>query len=455
MSVLQTPFPVRRGPDWKTIIIAVVIALAASAIFVQVAPRFGVELPRVKGPKTYPPAEIPHGFVWPAVSDRAFIFFMYDHPQEGLVPLVRYGRLYSNTLHLYAMSWQGGETELVFHFYQTEVVNGTEVIVNEETITQTLNLAPKTVTQIDVELPVHHDLYKCDVYADGKLIFSFYHITHPLYMKVPKIYTFGSLLLDRLTYIIAACSTFALGVFLGSVTVRRVKAVPMSNPWQALVVLIAILGLIGVSAYFLVYLFGFTNVAWTFGPIVLLSWIFGIMVTRPPVKWLYLTRDVESDVPQKEFHSLPVVSKAGETVLVPSWSEFLRRRIRRVRFEGKRWSFKIVDSEDELVYFTDIAETPEELVIQVAPIHTWSLEEWRSGELEVKAILKSAEELERENRDMRVKLATARLEARREAVQYVLSVFRRGPKAAEAGAPAKVETPAEGGETGGEAEGGD
>ena len=73
VPVAPQAIPVRRGPDWKTIVIAVVIALAASAIFIQVAPRFGVELPRVKGPKTYPPAEIPHGFVWPAVSDRAFI----------------------------------------------------------------------------------------------------------------------------------------------------------------------------------------------------------------------------------------------------------------------------------------------------------------------------------------------------------------------------------------------
>jgi len=368
-------------------------------------------------------------------KDKTVFFFFYEHPQFGLQPLREYGTLHSNELIVYAFApLKDGEANLTLVSYRLETQEIVEKIGNEtvkrrvqvpvdnQTETFYISLSTNTFRESRIELNTAKQLRHYEIYYNGELLFQFKHLTYKAYLPAPK-YTLGTLFLDRLAYIIGTMTVCLLAFATAKAVYNHMKYVPDLPRWLIALLPTLIVIIAGTGVFFIVYYFALVEAAYTFIPIFVCAFVFGLyLVRRRPDVW-YLTKVTSIDQPTKQFAALEVIADQGKYYMVGGWRDWLRGRRKEIAFKGDGpvWYFQIEGTNDRQYYFRDIAEFEDKLLIELAPQHYMEVEAWRSGMLEAENL---AEAYRRERRLRYELMAKQKEESIREAREYVKRILQ-------------------------------
>ena len=350
-----------------------IIALIIIGLFFLLGIAIFVYRPSIKV-YSIPPAR--RGFILGARTDNAFLFLFYEHPSEGLSPLQEYDTLYSNELIVYALAYTDTTQEnLTLHMYRLEEVKqGNQTIEIKREIqnsTVTLILRKYQIVKNEIELPTHSEKFTVEIYtSNGNMIFKFYHETHPLFLPAKR-YTLGSLFMDRLAYVLSALIVIFTMLGACRYTINKRRVVPSLSVGAGLWIMTIAAIILYFTARALIYLFGLINVAWTYIPIGIAAYFFGFSLMQPKKKTLFLMKTLPGSRPTKEIKVLEVIEDRhklynGEI----SWKDFILGKKQEIQFKGSEiWSWKIINSDDELYIYRNIKEESDKIVIELEDIH--------------------------------------------------------------------------------------
>ena len=349
----------------------------------------------------YPKPSIPRWALVGSVSHQTLyvVFFPYE---DRKIPLRNFETLYTNDVEIYAITFSDKtKADLTFYFYQEKEVtenNVTKTIqINRQKINYTMPLAKHQFTRLEVTLPTHKEPFKAMLIADGKPILFFNHHSHPFYVYVPRKYTFGSLMSERLVYIFSSLIVCLVALGLSHKTTQKLKVIPQINVWGAIYVLTFAIAFIFYVTYEMIYLFGITNVLWSYPIIFICMFVFGFFLTRQPRKYLILQRAIEAQVPTEELGIWEVVIAQNEMYKADlSLREWLRNKPKRIELKGNpRWTVRIKDTDNIKVYYKSITEEEDKIIIEVEDIHTWEIEQYKSRIKKVTNIVREKTRLQK------------------------------------------------------------
>ena len=351
----------------------------------------------------YPPPKIPKWALVGSTSHNVLYLTLYPY-KEYMIPLKNWDTLYTNDLTIYAMSFNPTKTEakIQFFFYQEiETENGTRMI-NIHTINYTMPIVKGDFTKLEVILPTHTEPYKCIILADGKPILFFVHHSHPHYVYVPRKYTFGNLMTERLVYIFTTLITVFLALGVSHKVTSKLIVVPQVDVWGAIYCVTIIVGLTLWGAYQLIYLFGIVNVLWSYPIIGVTAFVFGFFLTKQPRKTLYCYKP-EDETLEAELKTFHVVFHQNEMYLADlSLREWLQHKVRKVVLEPPneedkvKWKVKIKNSENILIYYKEIKKEEKKLKIKCSELHVWDVEKAKADVKRVHNIAKEKRRLTRQ-----------------------------------------------------------
>ena len=351
------------------------------------------------------------GFYRGFVGEGVLFFATYSDPRWGEIPLQEYDTLHSNTFTLYAFSFRTRDVtlEVVTYLVRNEtrtVQEGNttrtvtvEVSYDHRTVKVPVHVIANSFTKVDVNLPTSTTRRHAEIRLNGRVLFKFYHETWRAYLPAPR-YTLGTLMLDRLAYIVGTMITCLFAFACSKLAMNRVKYVPEMPRWLIAILPTALLILGAAGAYYIVYYYALLEASYTYIPIFILSWIFGLYLVRPqPAIW-YLSKITSINQPTKRLEALEVIPGGNHFYQVGGWRDFLRGRRREVVLlaeeDEEPWWFQIEGSEDRFIHYQDILESEDRLAIKVAPVHMMSVEQWQIGMLEVKGLAEAFEKTKRE-----------------------------------------------------------
>jgi len=347
----------------------------------------------------YPRPSIPKWALVGSVSHQTLyvVFFPYE---DRKIPLRPYETLYTNDIEIYAITFSDKtEAKLTFYFYQEKEItenNNTKTIqINKQKINYTMPLTKNDFTRLEVTLPTHSDEYNAMIIADGKPILFFKHHSHPYYVYVPKRYTFGNLMTERLVYIFSSLIVCFIALGLSHKTTEKLKVIPKINVWGAIYVLTFLLAFIFYTTYETIYLFGITNVLWSYPIIFISMYVFGFFLTRQPRRYLVLQRAVDAQTPTVDLKIWQIVQRDNEIYKADlGLREWLRNKPKRIEFKGNpKWKVIIKNSENYLIYHKEIREDDDKITIVVQDIHLWDVEQYKAKIKTVENITKEKERL--------------------------------------------------------------
>ncbi|RLJ02258.1 MAG: hypothetical protein DRP11_03210 [Candidatus Aenigmatarchaeota archaeon] len=366
------------------------------------------------------------GFYRGFVGEGVLFFATYYHPQYQELPLTKYSTLHSNTFTLYAFSFSTRDVTLEVVTYlvrnETRTIkegNTTRTVsilvpYDERAVKVPIHVIGGSFSKVEVELPTSLRLREAEIRLNGRVLFRFKHETWKAFLPAPR-YTLGTLFLDRMAYMAGTTLVCLFAFAVAKATINRVKYVPEMPRWiiAILPTLLIILGAFG--AFYVVYYYALLEAAYTFIPIFVLAWIFGLYLVRPkPIIW-YLSRIVNTEQPTKRLEMIEVIQDENRFWTMQGWRDFLRGRKREVTLVGNEkddpaWWFNIEGSNDRFILYDDVLENEDRIAIKVAPLHEKSVEEWQVGLLEVKSL---AEAYEKTKKD----LYRVKAEAKKEAIE--------------------------------------
>ncbi len=356
------------------------IALACALIFglLFLAGHFGWRLPEVKLPEFEGPYR---GFYRGKVaSDNTLWFIFYEHPQWGLQPLLDGKTLHSNTLKLAVFAPGHSELEVELRFWrEEETENGTR-IVGLRTLREKVR-PMGAYGLIDLELPIHVSLHRMQLTYGGEVIWDGWHQTKKAYLPAPR-YTLGSLAVDRMVYISGAAIVCFAAIGVAKEAINRVKAVPRVRSWIVFLAVEAIIVIAAASAWWYIYHVALINVAWTYAPIFLSAFIFGVFIMKPkPDTWFFIKLNDVGEVPQAEIYLCEVAWDGEQPILADiSWRDFLRGRRKLVRIDGDPvWWFDVPGTtRDRLYYVKEVREDRWGILARVTGPHQIEIEKFKA-----------------------------------------------------------------------------
>ena len=391
MSEEEAPQPSRSGRfKW--------VALACALVFglLFMAGHFHWSLPEVKLPEFEGPFR---GFYRGKVaSDNTLWFIFYEHPQWGLQPLLDGKTLHSNTLKLAVFAPGHSELEVELQFWrEEETENGTRIIGLR---TMREKVRPMgAYGLIDLELPIHVSLHRMNLVYQGEVIWDGYHQTKRAYLPAPR-YTLGSLAVDRMVYISGAAFVCFAAIGAAKEAINRVKAVPKVRSWIVFLALEAIIIIAAASAWWYIYHVALINVAWTYAPIFLSAFIFGVFIMKPtPSTWFFI-KFYEGEPPPADIYLCEVVfDEAGQPILADiGWRDFLRGRRKRIlvttaKEEEPAWYIPVFGSQGNRIYYVEeVAEDRWGIRAIVTSMHQMKIEEFKADLLNVEKLSKAYQE---------------------------------------------------------------
>jgi len=347
----------------------------------------------------YPRPSIPKWALVGSVSHQTLyvVFFPYE---DRKIPLRPYETLYTNDIEIYAITFSDKkEAKLTFYFYKEKEItenNITKTIqIHKQKINYTMPLTRNTFTRLEVTLPTHSEEYKAMILADGKPILFFKHHSHPYYVYVPRKYTFGSLMTERLAYIFTSLVVCFLALGLSHKTTEKLKVIPKINVWGAIYVLTFLLAFIFYTTYEAIYLFGITNVLWSYPIIFISMYVFGFFLTRQPRRYLVLEKAIDAQNPMVDLKIWQIVQVQNEIYKADlGLREWLRNKPKRIEFKGNmKWKVIIKDSDNYKIYYKEIREDDEKITVEVQDIHIWDVEQYKAKIKSVENITKEKERL--------------------------------------------------------------
>jgi len=379
METEEVERPRRRWPRrfaWAALAVAIVFGGA------YLAGTFGWRLPEVKVPEFEGPFR---GFYRGHVApDSTLWFIFYQHPQWGLQPLLNYRTLHSNTIKLAVFAPGKGEVAVeIRSWLEEETGNGTRVW-DERVATERLRPGAD-FDMIELELPTSHELRQVSLVYGGDVIWRGSHQTKRAYLPAPR-YTLGSLAVDRMGYIVGAAFVCFAAIGVAKWAMDRVKTVPKISSWIVLIVMETAIMIAAASAWWYIYNVALINVAWTYAPIFLSAFLFGVYILRgAPDTWFFLRFHDVADLPQVEIWVTDVVWDGEQAILADiGWRDFLRGRRKRVMVKAHErqpvWWFRspTVDG-TRLYYVDDVREDRWGIHAQLAGIHQKKIEEYKAG----------------------------------------------------------------------------
>jgi len=353
----------------------------------------------------YPRPSIPKWALVGSVSHQTLyvVFFPYE---DRKIPLRPYETLYTNDIEIYAITFSDKtEAKLTFYFYQEKEIENKTVQVNRQKINYTMPLTRNDFTRLEVTLPTHSEEYNAMILADGKPILFFKHHSHPYYVYVPKRYTFGDLMTERLAYVFSSLVVCFIALGLSHKTTEKLKVIPKINVWGAIYVLTFLLAFIFYTTYETIYLFGITNVLWSYPIIFISMYVFGFFLTRQPRRYLVLQRAVDAQTPTVDLKIWQIVQTDNEIYKADlSLREWFRNKPKRIEFKGNpKWKVIIKNSDNYLIYHKEIREDDEKITVDVEDIHLWDVEKYKSKIKTVKQIVKEKARLNKRVNELEAK----------------------------------------------------
>jgi len=350
------------------------------------------------------------GFYRGFVGEGVLFFATYYHPQYQELPLTKYSTLHSNTFTLYAFSFSTRDVTLEVVTYlvrnETRTVkegNTTRTVsvlvpYDERVVKVPIHVIGGSFSKVEVTLPTSTRLRHAEIRLNGRVLFRFYHETWKAYLPAPR-YTLGTLFLDRMAYMAGTTLVCLFAFAVAKATINRVKYVPEMPRWVVAVLptLLLILGMFG--AFYIVYYYALLEAAYTFIPIFVLAWIFGLYLVRPkPIIW-YLSRIVNTEQPTKRLEMIEVIQDENRFWTMQGWRDFLRGRKREVTLVGNEddpvWWFNIEGSNDRFIVYDSVLEEENRIAIKTAGIHEKTVEEWMNEYMQVKTLSRDKEEWRR------------------------------------------------------------
>ena len=336
----------------------------------------------------YPPPKIPKWALVGSTSHNVLYLTLYPY-KDYMIPLKNWDTLYTNDLTIYAMSFNPTKTEakIQFFFYQEIETENRTRMINIHTINYTMPIVKGDFTKLEVILPTHTEPYKCIILADGKPILFFVHHSHPHYVYVPRKYTFGNLMTERLVYIFTTLITVFLALGVSHKVTSKLIVVPQVDVWGAIYCVTIIVGLTLWGAYQLIYLFGIVNVLWSYPIIGVTAFVFGFFLTKQRRITIELRNPLPlEDVRKIKKKTFQVVRHQNELYIANiSLRDWLRRRIRKLRFEPTpKWLVEVENSDDIEAYFEKIETRENEVIVHLCDPHVWDVEKAKSHIKETK-----------------------------------------------------------------------
>jgi len=195
-------------------------------------------------------------------------------------------------------------------------------------------------------------------------------------------------------------------------TINRIKYVPEIPRWLLAFLPTILISLTGFGAFFVVYYYALLEATYTFIPIFVFAWIFGLYLVRPKATVWYLEKVVNVEQPTKRLEMIEVIQDENKWWTMSGWRDFLRGKKYEVVLEGKEkepaWWFQIEGSNDRFIVINEWKEAEDKVIIKVAPLHEKEVEAWQSGTIEVKSL---AEALHKAKQELYRVKASAKKEA--------------------------------------------
>ena len=358
----------------------------------------------------YPRPSIPKWALVGSVSHKTLyvVFFPYE---DRKIPLRNFETLYTNDVEIYAITFSDKtKADLTFYFYQEKEVtenNVTKTIqINRQKINYTMPLAKHQFTRLEVTLPTHKEEFKAMLIADGKPILFFNHHSHPFYVYVPKKYTFGNLMSERLAYIFSSLIVCFVALGLSHKATEKLKVIPKINVWGAIYILTFLIAFMFYVTYEVIYLFGITNVLWSYPIIFICMFIFGFFLTRQPRRYLVLQRAIDAQTPTVDLKIWQIVQKENEIYKADlGLREWLRNKPKRIEFKGNpKWKVIIKNSDNYLIYHKEIRDEEDKIIVEVEDIHLWDVEKYKSKIKTITRIVKEKARLNKRVNELEAKI---------------------------------------------------
>jgi len=357
----------------------------------------------------YPRPSIPKWALVGSVSHKTLYCVFYPY-EDRKIPLRNFDVLYTNDVEIYALTFTSKTSaNITFYFYKEKEVkegNITKTIqTDRQYVNYTMPLTRNRFTKLEVTLPTHETEYKAMIIADGKPILFFRHHSHPYYVYVPKKYTFGSLMSERLAYIFSSLIVCFVALGLSHKATQKLKVIPQINVWGAIYILTFAIAFIFYVTYEMIYLFGITNVLWSYPIIFICMFIFGFFLTRQPRRYMILRRAIDAQMPTVDLRIWKVVHVENEIYKADlGLREWLRNQPKKVVLKGNpRWKVVVKDSDSYEIYFKEIKEEEDKIIIEVEDIHLWDVEKYKSKIKTVTQIVKEKARLNKRVNELEAK----------------------------------------------------
>jgi hypothetical protein len=353
-------------------------------------------------PRVYPLPALPEAGLYGKVRGRTLYVLFMRHPQTGeLLPIRDYDTLYSNTITLYALTLGDAATvKVTFYSYQLEQQGNTTIKVNEEVRSYDVVIKPRVFIKESLTLPTHMEKTIVEIKVDGYTLFTIYHMTHPQFIEIPKRYTFGTFMADVSVYIIGAAVVIFSSLLASKKVIDKVKVTPKAHP----AVGVMLVGYIGFAMYLvidvMIYTLGVTSATWTYIPIGVVAFIFGLFLIQAPRKKLICTKVMAAERPQKGFREIEYVEKEGCMYVAKiTLADFIRGRQRILELKPEtetdpKWLWETDQDDVKIASYKEIQEEPDKVTVILQGLHARDVEE-------VLAEIKSTEDLALEKDEMK------------------------------------------------------
>jgi len=345
----------------------------------------------------FPEMEMPPKGFYKGFTGNGILFFItWIHPQFDEVPLRKYGTLHSNQLYIYAFSFSSKDVELEIVSYLIRYENRTikegnvtrtetvEVPYDVRTLKVPIHVIANSFTKTEVELPTSKQERRVDIKLGGRTVFTFKHETWRAYLPAPR-YTFGTLFLDRLGYMIGTMIVCFLAFIAAKITVNRVKYVPEMPRWAIAILPSALLFMLAFGVIYIVYYYALVEASYTYVPIFLIAWIFGLymMRPRPTVFWFY-KRLKPYRIRKKVRVPIEVVEDHGRFYTISGWRDFLLGRRKEIVIDRSEQYISYDDfTQDREYYFEEMKENEDKIYVKVAGPEFDDIDAYESGLLKV------------------------------------------------------------------------
>jgi hypothetical protein len=417
-------------------------ALAFIVILIALAGYFYMYPPKIYPIPSFPEA----GLYGKARGYTLYILFM-THPKTGeRYPLRDYDTIFTNDLIVASLTFEKTHDVPIRIVSWREVTEGNEtkrVKVDERTYTVTVK--NKAFTEQTLQLPTHDDKVEMEVWVDDAKLFTVYHWTHPLMIRMPRRFTFGSYMSDVLGYVAATAAVIFVMLGVARWTVQRSRVVPRGNYWLGLALLGYVMFFIYMIIDTLIYMFGITSALWSLIPIALISYLAGLFMVSIPLKTLICIKTAKADEdnePRIDFELYNYVEREGKKYLPIGVLDFLLgRQPAELVITDQKWLWKTGNPNVQGVYYKRVTPKENTLIVEAGGIHEKNKMEVLTEIQKIENLSDYIEELEAENRELNAELVVQVFKERRKAYSDILNrLYRREEPKVERGEGEKAES---------------